>query len=54
MLFREIIGGIVVIFGILVMAGIIRVTRRLIFGCPPGFAFMALGGAIAGWIETPF
>lgn len=51
---REIIGTIVIIFGILVMAGIVKVTRRLIFGCPPGFAIMTLGGAIGGWIPFPF
>ena len=50
----EILGCIVIIFGILILVGIINFTKRPILGCPPGFAFIALGGAIAGWIKIPF
>lgn len=50
---RETIGIVVIIFGILVMCDIIKVTHRLIFGFPPGFAIMLLGGTIAGWVQSP-
>jgi len=53
MLIREVVGIGIIIVGILVSAGILKFTHKLILGLPPGIVIIIIGAGIAGWIPFP-
>lgn len=53
---NEITGIILIIVGLLITIGVIILKRRyaVVFGIPTGIFLIILGGAFAGWIDTPW